>query len=424
VKKALNGDGTFSFSVTGPTSPSVPDQTTVNGWATSSPIALTPGTYDVNELTPLAGWTFKSVSCVYENQSIGTPIAGGEQITVHSGDEVTCTFVNGKDVKVTIVKNISGAHATAGNTNSASFPMTASWSATNIGAGSGSYSLSTVGFNNPNPYEATTADMTSGANYSTSEDTSTSVVGPNCNSGQQFKLVGYTTGNTLAAAQAASPSAVIPNFTNLTTNKWVIVWNTPCPPPPPPANACSLSVPPAGYTLVNGGVGSDAVVLPPYTMFKGNGGNDVVKGGNGNYIVCLGGGNDSVTLGAGDDTIDLGAGQNALKIGNGNGYITSGSGNDTITTGTGTHSIDAGSGNNSIKTGDGNQTITTGGGNDGITTGSGADTIQAGSGKNSVNAGGGADSITTGSGNDSINGGTGIDSCDAGGGTNSVINCP
>lgn len=54
------------------------------------------------------------------------------------------------DVTVTIVKFIDGKTVEPSVTDS--FPMTATWNATNIGSGSGSYSLSPVGFNNPNPY--------------------------------------------------------------------------------------------------------------------------------------------------------------------------------------------------------------------------------------------------------------------------------
>ena len=146
------------------------------------------------------------------------------------------------DVTVTIVKNIGGVHATAGNASSASFPMASSWDAVNLGGpGSGTYPLSTVGFNTPNPYEAVTSNMTNGSDYTTNEDTSTSVVGPNCASGQQFRLVGYTTGSSLALAQASTPTTTVPSFTNFTTNRWVIVWNEPCVATPPPL--CNGAVP-------------------------------------------------------------------------------------------------------------------------------------------------------------------------------------
>ncbi|MBI5044396.1 MAG: hypothetical protein HZC02_00540 [Candidatus Levybacteria bacterium] len=74
-------------------------------------------------------------------------------------------------VKVILDKYIDGVMATSVTANSSAFPMNATWSADNIGAGSGSYNLSTVGFNSPNPYEAVTSDMTFGADYTTNEVT-------------------------------------------------------------------------------------------------------------------------------------------------------------------------------------------------------------------------------------------------------------
>ncbi|MEK9174121.1 MAG: hypothetical protein AAB845_02540, partial [Patescibacteria group bacterium] len=129
--------------------------------------------------------------------------------------------------KVTIVKYINGVPATAENTGGASFPMIASWSAENIGTGSGAYTLSSTGFNNPNPYQATTSDMTTGADYSTYENTPTT-----CAPESQYALVGYSTGNTLETAEASSVTETVPTFTDLTSDKFVIVWNKTCVPLP------------------------------------------------------------------------------------------------------------------------------------------------------------------------------------------------
>jgi len=394
-------------------------------------------------------------------------------VVIAPGDNKTCTITNNdiavveSDVTVTIIKYIGGQHATAGNANSASFPMQSSWDATNlVGVGNGTYSLSTIGFNTPNAYEAMTADMSSGSDYATNEDTSTSVVGPNCAQGQSFRLAGYTSGDTIVEAQTATPTTTAPSFTNFTTDKYVIVWNEPCSPTPPtstgpPANACSTpTIAPAGYTLQNGTSGNDNVRLTPNTMFVGKGGNDRVRAPNGDYIVCLGNGNDTVSLGDGDSTIDAGGGNNNVKTGNGNTNIMAGNGNDRITTGNGDHDIDAsggnnniragdgmgtiitgqgndkitvgdgdhtvnaGGGNNTVKTGNGMQNVTTGNGNDNIKTGNGNDTVQAGGGNNRVDTNGGNDSIVSGSGNDNLDGGASAsDSCDAGGGRNRVRNC-
>ncbi|MBX4200805.1 hypothetical protein KW786_01620 [Candidatus Parcubacteria bacterium] len=137
-----------------------------------------------------------------------------------------------ESVKVTIVKYVNGMAATAANTNSATFTMNATWNATNIGSGSGQFTLSPTGFNSPTPYQAVTADMTSGGSYSTSE-VMNSTTGAQCpaqgtEGGVPFMLMGYSTGNTLAQAQAAAPTMTPPSFTNLMSDKYVIVWNMPC----------------------------------------------------------------------------------------------------------------------------------------------------------------------------------------------------
>ena len=135
-------------------------------------------------------------------------------------------------VTVTINKFIDGAMATAPSANSAAFPMTATWNATNTGAGTGTYTLSTVGFNTPLAYQAVTAAMSSGASYSTSEVTGGALVGTTCTTGQAYTLVGYTTGATLAEAEATTTTLTAPSFTNLTNDRVVIVWNKLCVPTP------------------------------------------------------------------------------------------------------------------------------------------------------------------------------------------------
>lgn len=131
-------------------------------------------------------------------------------------------------VKVTIVKYVDSVAATGANANNTDFLMNASWDAENIGAGSGQYSLSETGSNNPNPYQATTTDMTSGADYSTSEVSDSDIVALSCDGDEPYALNGYSTGDTLAAAAAATPTMTAPSFTNLTSDKFVIVWNDDC----------------------------------------------------------------------------------------------------------------------------------------------------------------------------------------------------
>ncbi len=126
---------------------------------------------------------------------------------------------------VTTLSYIDGQMASEQLAHSASFPMTAVWDSRNVGIGGGSYDL---GSSNPVPYQAMSADLSPAASYSTNEVTDTAVVGADCSANSQFALVGYTTGDTLAEAAAATPTATIPAFKKLTHDAFVIVWNKTC----------------------------------------------------------------------------------------------------------------------------------------------------------------------------------------------------
>jgi len=419
------------------------------------------------------------------------------------------------DVTVTLAKYVDGVHATDVNALGLSFPMMSTWSDAGFPDGSGAFSLASPS------YEATTADMDLGANYSAEELLDEGNVGASCAEAKPFALVGYSWGETELDAAGMTPTTTIPAFVSLASNQWILVWNETCPgtlivqkvvinddggvatttdfsfqvnaggpiffegdgenelsvsagaftvledaaagytttysnsqnanadcdalsiapgetvtcvitnddilPPPaePPANACDTpGVAPVGFTLVNGTVGSDNVLIAPFTMFVGLGGYDTVNGpADGNYIVCTGVKTDKITLGNGNFTIDAGDGYNNITTGNGNGYIKGGVDTDTITTGDGVQTIHAGDGYNKIITGDGDKTITAGIKADQITTGSGNDAIDAGVGYNNIKSGAGDDTITTGADNDTIDGGDDFDTCSGGGGFDSITNC-
>jgi hypothetical protein len=131
---------------------------------------------------------------------------------------------NNEVVKVTIDKFLDGVQATALNASSTAFSMHAIFP-----GGEGDFALGPVGFNNPNPYQAMTADMPLGSNYSTFENLAT-----NCDAGNPYALVGYSVGDTLAEAEAStSPTTVVPNFMNLQGDKFIVVWNRTCQITPP-----------------------------------------------------------------------------------------------------------------------------------------------------------------------------------------------
>lgn len=135
------------------------------------------------------------------------------------------TSNDSETVTVTIEKYVEGAMATAASASNADFEMTATWNASNIGAGTGDYVLSET---NTIPYQAVTAPMTKGADYETKEVVSGEVVGAQCTNGKPFALLGYTSGNTKDEALAETPSMAMPSFSNLQQDKFVIVWNSDC----------------------------------------------------------------------------------------------------------------------------------------------------------------------------------------------------
>lgn len=155
--------------------------------------------------------------------------AGGERAGTWSTETGTATDIppvgDSETVTVTVEKFVQGAMATAVTANNADFPMTSAWTAENTGTGSGSYTLSET---SDTPYQAVTAEMTKGANYETMEVTGGDVVGALCAEGKPFALTGYSVGNTHSEAMAATPSTVMPTFTNLQEDKFVIVWNRDC----------------------------------------------------------------------------------------------------------------------------------------------------------------------------------------------------
>jgi hypothetical protein len=154
-------------------------------------------------------------------------------------------------VTVTIDLFLDGVQATASSVsaNGDSFPMQAWWSAKNIGYGTGSYPLGPTGYNSTNAYEAVTSAMTTPASYHSRETigwTPGTLVSGNCYTGDPYALQGYTFGNTLAEAEAGTPSLMgnWPGSSGITNNLYEIVWNTHCLTQPVttyPANGAHLS---------------------------------------------------------------------------------------------------------------------------------------------------------------------------------------
>jgi uncharacterized repeat protein (TIGR01451 family) len=93
VKNLVEGspDGTFSFEITGSENASV---TTTEGSGNTT-VLVSPGTFALSEVA-IPGWTLVNSSCEQE--------VAVDEVTLNSGEEITCTFVNnatGSDVHVT-----------------------------------------------------------------------------------------------------------------------------------------------------------------------------------------------------------------------------------------------------------------------------------------------------------------------------------
>lgn len=204
-------------------------------------------------LSGLSGTQFSSPFDVYGNfnyvtDGYWTNVRGAEYgqtlipnkvvatVTLNNGAVLTATNTNltgdtstiyPTTVTVTIDKYMDGVAATAANSNSSAFPMTETYTIGGVTA-STTYTLSPTGINSANAYEAVTSPLDANSNYTTNEITGGEVVGATCNSDQPFALLGYTSGSTLAQAQAATPTLTAPSFTGLIGNMYVIVWNHDC----------------------------------------------------------------------------------------------------------------------------------------------------------------------------------------------------
>jgi len=380
-------------------------------------------------------------------------------------------------VTVTIAKYVDGVHADAGNATSLSFPMDVSWDAENIGAGAGSFALSTVGFNNPNPYEATTVSMTSGADYALAENLTEANVGASCSEGKPFALAGYTTGETEVAAVGETPTLTSPSLTDITDDVFIIVWNEKC--------ETTLTLEKVVINLDGGveldtawtlsasgptpitGVESDASITSA-TVTPGT--YDLSEAGPGGYDAsawsCVGGtqtDDDTVDIAEGDEVVctitnddipplpippppadacatplvapagyTLLTGTNAsdtvflapftMFVGlNGNDIVNASDGNYIVCTGNGNDTIEIGNGDFTISAGNGNNNVTTGNGDGVVITVQANDTITTGDGVQTITAGSGNNTIVTGDGDKTVTTGNAIDEITTGDG-NDVIN--
>jgi len=138
-------------------------------------------------------------------------------------------------LKVHVLKYLDGVMATDASASGYDFPMTATWSAANIGSGTGSYVLGTYFGGAADQYGADTSSMSAPADYTTSEitsdiDSSSEVlpVGAACIK-DKYRLLGYKSSSVDFADAATMPlTTSAPVFIGLSSDRYVIVLDEKC----------------------------------------------------------------------------------------------------------------------------------------------------------------------------------------------------
>jgi uncharacterized repeat protein (TIGR01451 family) len=212
----------------------MPGQITIVG----TPTTTCGGTFNPTTLS-LTGVTIPAngsctVTATVTSIDVGTHTNNVNLTSDQGGASGNADLIVRAGLKVHILKYLDGVKATLVSAGGYQFPMTATWSAPNIGAGTGTYVLGTNFGGAPDLYGADTSAMTPLADYTTSEITGAGptdvlAIGDACVPGR-FQLVGYsfsTSSFANAATQATTNAA--PVFTGISTDRWVIVRNRKCP---------------------------------------------------------------------------------------------------------------------------------------------------------------------------------------------------
>jgi hypothetical protein len=182
--------------------------------------------------TPVAGQT-NTLAFVVRNSQF--PVTVNPTGLLYSAQGQYCQPNTPSTLKVHILKYLDGVQADATSASGYQFPMTATWNALNIGAGTGNYVLGNNFGGAVDLYGADTASMSVPADYTTSEVTGggSQVLASldQCVPGD-YVLNGYRT-STVSFADAAtqSLSLIAPVFVGLTGDQYVIVDNSKCPTP-------------------------------------------------------------------------------------------------------------------------------------------------------------------------------------------------
>ena len=132
-------------------------------------------------------------------------------------DDSTTTVVSTMPT-VTLVSYVDGQPSTAATVNNDTFSMHVKFT-----GGEGDYLLGPVGVNTANPYQLVETLPSGTNNFSTYENIF-GAVGASCASQLPYIFSGYSVGDSLSAAAAASPTMTMPDLSNISTNKFIVVY--------------------------------------------------------------------------------------------------------------------------------------------------------------------------------------------------------
>jgi hypothetical protein len=119
-KVAKGGDGTFGFTLSGPT-PHSPSVTTAGGTGTSGALQVNAGAYTLNETSLPPNWVLTASTCEVNSQTFGTPtVVNGVNVSwaldIPLGTTVTCTFDNSMEGTATRTQGFWATHTGLANT--------------------------------------------------------------------------------------------------------------------------------------------------------------------------------------------------------------------------------------------------------------------------------------------------------------------
>ena len=105
VKITVGGDGTFDYTVTGPSAPlsPTPSITTTDNTGETITYVVDEGTYTIEEDGPPAGWTLNGATCSFDGDP-GEAYTPGDDLVLGDQTHVVCTFTNTQDGRIEIEK--------------------------------------------------------------------------------------------------------------------------------------------------------------------------------------------------------------------------------------------------------------------------------------------------------------------------------